>query len=376
MLRWNHPDWGLISPEEFLPLVEESDIIIEIGHWVLRKVCQNYRQWLDTGLPAIKVAVNYSGIQFIEKNPVKTISDIMMEYRLDPHFLIIEITESVLVRDSQKIASDLLGLQEMGIQIALDNFGAGFSSLYLHKFKIDLIKLDRSFVQNLLVDETCTIITDNILNLARTLKIKPVAVGIETGAQLAILHKLDCYGGQGHLFSAALPPAEFIRIIAKKRCQPRQDSSNVRINYHGQRGRYFRIEFPLLLKGRMTVLSIRGQKVETGMANVAIKEIGPGGLRVITNIKFPVDREVILQFITELLGKEVMVYGAIVSGEEMEEDLYEYDIEFTITENERTKLIGLLNQVQIRMRKDLSFADGNFISCSPGLYFRAEQAIN
>lgn len=370
LIRWEHPLWGLVPPQEFIYLAEETGFIIEIGHWLLREVCAQYQQWLKAGLPAIKIAVNYSAVQFLENNFVDNIKKIISEFELDPHFLIIEVTESVLLKNSEKIIADIHHLRALGIQVALDDFGTGFSSLaYLSKFNIDLLKIDRSFIRNLFEKKTCKIITAFIINLARELGIKLVAEGIETQDQLLFLRQLNCYSGQGYLYSKAVSPQEFEKILAKKSCRPVENKEFDKKTFV-ERRKYFRITFPQLLEAEVTIIKISGQEVETGCTKVVVKDMGPGGLCFNANIRFPLDRDIILKFMTELLGEEIRVFGRIVWMKEVDEQLYEYGIEFTFDENDRMNLTKLLNQVQIKLRNIDDFVDGAFVAATPKSYFQ------
>lgn len=221
LLRWEHPAWGVVLPGEFMPLAEESAFIIDIGDWLFKEVCSDYRRWLDIGLPKTKVSVNFSSMQFFEQNFVVKITDAMNEYSLEPRFLIMEITESMLMIRADRASSNIKRLQSMGIQVALDDFGTGFSSLaYLNAFNIDIIKIDSSFIKDICTDKTCRIITRTIINMAKDLGIKIVAEGIENYEQLAHLQSLKCHTGQGYMFSRPIPSEDFVSVLARKRCGP------------------------------------------------------------------------------------------------------------------------------------------------------------
>lgn len=181
LIRWKHPDWGTINPNEFIYIAEEMDFIIDIGKWMLKEVCKNYLQWLSKGYPKIKVSLNYSIIQFFERDFIEHIIRIIHDHGLDPHFLIIEITESILMKNLDKTMTDIKHLQSAGIQVAIDDFGTGYSSLaYLRDLDIDILKLDRSFIKDFTTDYKRNVILKSIVNLAKELKIKMVAEGIET----------------------------------------------------------------------------------------------------------------------------------------------------------------------------------------------------
>lgn len=375
LIRWEHSDWGMISPSEFIYLAEETSLIIDIGKWMLREVCKHYKQWQKNGLSDIKISVNFSGIQFLENDFVKNIKDIIDECDLEPSFLIVEITESILMKNTDKVIYDIKKLQSLGIQVALDDFGTGFSSLsYLTSFNIDILKLDGSFIMNIPIDETSTSITKSVVNLAKELKIKLVVEGIEKKEQLSYLKKLNCYTGQGFIYSKPVPLEDFEKILVKKKCKPLIIGVSKMPNE--DRRKFFRIDFTQLLESDLTILRIMGNKVNVGDTKVLIKDIGPGGLCFISNIKFPIKKEIVLQFTTQLIETEIKVYGHPVWTEEIDYDLYEYGIEFTIDENERMDLIKELNQAQIKIKKNTLFADGRFISGNYIQYFASMDTRN
>lgn len=368
LARWEHPEWGMVYPDEFIPLAEETELIIDIGKWMLREICSHYRKWLSYKLPDFKVSLNFSSIQFLEKNFVKNIENIINEFGLDPSFLIIEITESELIKNPDKVNNDIKKLRSLGILVALE-FGTSLSSLSrLMSSNIDILKIDGSFIKNITLDETSTIITKNIINMAHELNIKVVAERIEKIEQLTTLNNYKCYAGQGFIYGKPVPLEDIEKILAKGKCKPIIASDEVM--YHEERRKLFRVKFHHSLEADMTIKEIQKKKINIGNTKVLIKNIGAGGLCFISNIRLPLDKGIILQFITELIGKEVKIHGSLVWTEEIDHNLYEYGVEFIIDENERTDLITTLNQVEIKMRNDILFADGRFISHSPKVYFK------
>lgn len=221
LLRWKHPLCGMISPAEFIPIMEETGFIVDVGKWLLEEVCRSHKQWQKEGLPPLKVSINCSSVQFAEECFVESIQAILDKMQLDPRYLIIEITESVLIDNARKVIDDLQKLQEIGILVAVDDFGTGFSSLsYLLTFNIDIIKIDSSFIQNIPTNKTSTIITHSVINLARELNIKLVAEGIESPEQLSHLKRFNCHTGQGYLYSKPIPQHQLAEIITNRKCEP------------------------------------------------------------------------------------------------------------------------------------------------------------
>jgi len=350
----------MVSPKEFIFLAEETGVIIEMGKWMLREVCSNYKRWQQQGYKEIKITINFSSIQFYEKNFVENIKSILNEFELDPKFLIIELTENLLIQDSEKAKHDIQGLQSLGFKVALDDFGTGFSSLsFLNTFNIDVLKMDGSFLKNVFTDKTTAIIARTIVRLARDLKIKLVAVGIENWEQLSFLREVNCYAGQGYLYSRPLPLEDFEKILDSGKCKP-VFTNNISIKPDVERREFFRLAFHQLLKADLTILKIKEKKMNVGNTKILIKNIGPGGLCFNSNIKFPVERGFTLQFVTTLLGKRIQAYGSLVWSEELEDNLYEYGVKFSIDENEREKLMKVLYEIQIKIKKNILYEDANF----------------
>jgi diguanylate cyclase (GGDEF)-like protein/PAS domain S-box-containing protein len=206
LVRWRHPELGLVSPQTFIGLAEESGLIVSIGEWVLRTACQQCRAWQEQGFSAINVAVNLSSLQFQQPNLVDTIAQILSTTGLDPAHLELEVTESTAMKDLEFTRILLEKLSQMGISISLDDFGTGYSSLgYLKRFPLNGLKIDRTFICDLPDDRQDLAITTAIIALGRGLKLNVVAEGVETEAQYQILRSLGCETMQGYLFNQPLP---------------------------------------------------------------------------------------------------------------------------------------------------------------------------
>jgi EAL domain-containing protein (putative c-di-GMP-specific phosphodiesterase class I) len=212
LLRWHHPERGMISPAEFIPLAEETGLIIALGEWVLRTACQQAVKW-----PApIGVAVNLSAMQFKGRNIVQLTVNALATSGLAPERLDLEITESVLLQDEANTLAILHQLREIGVQISMDDFGTGYSSLaYLRNFPFDRIKIDRSFVRDMLVRKDCHAIVQAVVSLARSLGITTIIEGVETKEQLDMARTDGCDLGQGYLFSKPMPERETAAFLAK-----------------------------------------------------------------------------------------------------------------------------------------------------------------
>jgi diguanylate cyclase (GGDEF)-like protein len=214
LLRWKHPERGYIPPVEFIPVAEETGQIGAIGTWVLREACLQVRRWIDAGYPPIRVGVNISAVQFHEAGLVDTVRAALEEARLDPQWLEIELTESCVMSNPEESIHLLEELSRMGIVVSVDDFGTGYSSMsYLRRFPIDMLKIDRTFVAEMDTREEDTNIVQAIVSLAHGLRLKVVAEGVETSAQLDTLRDLGCDQYQGFHFSPALPADQFEQLL-------------------------------------------------------------------------------------------------------------------------------------------------------------------
>lgn len=217
LLRWNHPELGQVPPLEFIPLAEETGLIIPIGEWVLRAACAQARAWQDAGLPPLQLSVNLSARQF-QKDLVGMVKSVLEETGLEPKYLELELTESVVMQNPERAVATLDALDQMGVRLSIDDFGTGYSSLgYLKRFPIDTLKVDRSFVCDIPGDADDMLITAGIIGLAHSLGIRVVAEGVETSAQLSFLHAQHCDAMQGYYFSKPLPAKAFALLVSERR---------------------------------------------------------------------------------------------------------------------------------------------------------------
>jgi diguanylate cyclase (GGDEF)-like protein/PAS domain S-box-containing protein len=222
LLRWNHPEKGMIRPDQFISVAEETGLIIPIGKWVARESCRMSKALTAAGFGNLQVAINVSPKQFSDPELVASIAAILKEEKLDPSLLELELTEGLLLEATEDTRQQLDSLKKLGLSLAMDDFGTGYSSFsYLKKFPIDVIKIDRSFIRDIPDDQDDMEITSAVIAMAHNLKLKVVAEGIETAAQLAFLRRHRCDVGQGYLFDRPIPGEE---LIEKLRRYPRGPS--------------------------------------------------------------------------------------------------------------------------------------------------------
>jgi EAL domain-containing protein (putative c-di-GMP-specific phosphodiesterase class I) len=214
LLRWDHPKMGTVPPQIFIPLAEETGLIVGIGEWVLRQACLQHQKWRIQGNPILRIAVNLSSRQFKQENLTEQIIQTLEETVMDPNLLELELTESMLMQDADNATKTLHKLKEMGIQLAIDDFGTGYSSLsYLRRFPIDKLKIDKSFMIDIPINQDDMAIIRAIVALARTLNLTVIAEGVETKQQLAFLKSLRCDEIQGFLFGYPLPAEEISQLL-------------------------------------------------------------------------------------------------------------------------------------------------------------------
>lgn len=225
LIRWNHPELGLILPNDFIPLAEKIGFINNIGKWVKKTACAQNKTWQEANLPAIPVSINLSASRFMEKDLVSSIQETLEETQLEAQYLEIEITETSILKNEEIVFSLLDELKNLGIKIALDDFGTGYSSLsHLHHFngKIDILKIDRTFIQDLSIakQEDANFIVHMIIQLSNQLKMDVIAEGVETMEQLEVLQNYNCNTVQGYLYSKPMPAYQFAELLKKQRIDP------------------------------------------------------------------------------------------------------------------------------------------------------------
>jgi len=214
LLRWQHPQRGLVSPEEFISVAEETGLIVPIGEWALRTACVQNKTWQEADLPPLYVAVNLSGRQFKQQDLIERIIGILTDTGLDSRWLELELTESIIMEDAETTIKTLRELEGLGVQLSIDDFGTGYSSLsYLKRFPIDTLKIDRSFVSDITTDPDDAAIITTIITLAHSLKLEVIAEGVETREQLDFLRSQQCDKVQGYLFSQPVPAKMFEKLL-------------------------------------------------------------------------------------------------------------------------------------------------------------------
>lgn len=378
LIRWHHPKWGNVFPDEFIPLAEELGIMSQIDQWICQTVCNQNKAWQEAGLPAIPISINISAKRFLETEMITDITDLLVKNRLDPGYLEVEIVESTLLENNTAVIAVLDGLRKKGIKINLDDFGKGYSSLsYLMSFKgkINTLKIDKSFIDDLshTADENSNFITKSIIELAQYLGMNVVAEGVETLEQLEILKSYKCNTVQGYLFSKPVPADAFAELLKKGKFDLPTPENTGTSTPRENRRKYFRIDLDSPLIGLITLIQFHGNNVQLGKNGILIENIGLGGLRFLSDLHFGIDRKMVLEIDTKILGEIVTFHGSVVWMKELKSAIFQYGFEFIINETERSVLAQLLNKLSILAKQKVIAPDCSFTTLSVHQFFSEKQ---
>lgn len=346
LIRWNHPNWQEVSPGEFMPLIEENNMMYDMTIWILKTVCQQLNEWSRNNFSVLPVSINISPTVFSNPRWVENLKAIMLEMKVDPTLIELEIIETQAVQEEEVFLHSINKIKEMGLQISLDDFGVGYSSMhFLKNDHINIIKIDRKFVQD--TTENGQFLMRSMIQVVRQLGKEVVAEGVETSEQLNFVRQQECEYVQGFLLSRPLDPDKYEKFLLNPEISFNTSSKS---EYENRR-KGFRLPFTHPLVGTMTIVSYQGKEVKMGKTSVLIEDIGIGGIRFTSNINLPVSPDIILEFETEILNEKLQLPGNIVWKETTGEFL-QYGIQFALSEIEQNKFVKLLNQLEIKMRKN------------------------
>lgn len=345
LIRWLHPEWGDISPAEFIPLAEENHMINKIIDWEIERVCAILHEWKEKGYRLYPISINISPIRFMKKGLVEFVQKQLEKYDVKPHYLVLEITESSLLKTDQPVLTTLKELNALGVKLAVDDFGTGYSSLdYLRKIKPDTIKIDQTFINNIKSDsEIDKGVIASILFLGKRLNMKVVAEGVEEKEQLEFLKHNECDMIQGFLFSEPVPKEKYEKMIQVgylKAVQTSEKKSGMRENR-----KFYRLELPLHIQGEMTIAEVNDQVVHIGSTPILIENLSLGGLRILSNLKLPVNSNMKFKFEFKVLGEVIELYGKLRWIEEEFPDVYSYGVLFKLNRALEDHLARLINQM-------------------------------
>lgn len=372
LIRWNHPEWGLISPHEFISTAEENGLITEIDTWVFTEICQQIKNWKNKGIQVVPISINFSAIHFMKPDWPSKVASIIDKAGILPSDIEFEVTESIILRNTEMVRNSILKLKELGIKIALDDFGKGYSSLsYLTQFPFDVIKIDKTFIQNMHNSNRDLHLIKSIIYMARGLKLRVVAEGVETSQQLKMLQQEQCHEIQGYLFSQPKPIHEF-EILLQDNFLPPIEPNQKEAQY---KRRNYRISFPYPLEADLRLVSIGDKSTENGVTKVLIENISVDGLKFVSTLSLQVKGDVIYQFETELLGVAVTLKGSIVWKEQVNETLTEYGIQFITNEKEQASFSITLNSFVILLKNSSTLPPYRKVDKDRYQYFNYKHGI-
>ncbi|WP_163971015.1 EAL domain-containing protein [Oceanobacillus halotolerans] len=370
LIRWLHEEWGLVSPDEFIPLAEENHLINEISDWVIKKVCAQLRNWKDQGFAIQPISINISPIRFLKKGLVEFVQEQLKHYQIPGKYLVFEITEGSLLQNDKNVLNTLHRLRELGICLSIDDFGTGHASLtYLHDFQADTIKIDKTFIQNISSsNKRDKVIISSILHLAKELDMKVVAEGVEEFDQLEFLRQKECDVIQGYLYSKPVPAEMFTEMMNTGYLKPTKWKT-IQMP-EDERRSHFRLEFDHHIQGEMTIYEVNQQKVNLGSAPVLVEDISLGGLKILSTLKLPINAGIKFIFHLNLMGEEFELEGTLAWKNEARGDAFYYGIQFRINEVLEDLLVGVINKMTVLQRNNRMIPDTPFINENPYTYLK------
>ncbi len=323
--------------------------------------------WKEQGLPIVPIAVNVSPKRLMKTDFTQFVKDTIEEAGIEPELIELELTEQSIIQQSETTKNIITDLHHYGVSIALDDFGTGFSSLFdLINFDIQILKIDKSFIDGISINPVNESVIKSLIILSKDLGIKVVAEGVEVQEQLSFLQQQECHQIQGYIFSKPVKANQLIKLMKKEILKPvqvRRPKSIVE-----NRRKYYRLAFQNPLCADMTIIKFKDKDTNLGYSNALIENISLGGLRFLTNINLPVQKDILLQFTTTILNESVTFIGVIVWKMEVD-NLFQYGLEFQISRIDRDKLAPLFNRLSIQVNKKQFLPNSDFLQESKQQYF-------
>ncbi|WP_168122523.1 EAL domain-containing protein [Paenibacillus sp. HB172176] len=348
LVRWRHDEWGIISPQEFITIAEQSDLILKIDEYVFKKAVEQLSSWIKAGIPLKPVAINMSAKHFYRSALAEKVSAMLKRYEVPAPLIIIEITETSLLGHESNVLKELNKLMELGITFSLDDYGTGYSSLnYLKQFRFHSLKIDRSLIADML-DEKNEMLVKSIIQVAHCLNMKVIAEGVEVKGQFDILKKMKCDVIQGFFFSKPVSAEEVEAQLKNTFLTPK----SLKVKPGIERRKYFRVDLPEPIPATMTIHTVDEKPVVVGSSTIMLENIGLAGLCFRTPLKLPVNNKVIYLFHWVMLGESVSALGQLVWTSEGNE-YHNYGVEFRMVESHRKKLYALLTAFMRRHAVDI-----------------------
>lgn len=360
LVRWKHPDFGLVDPGDFLPYAEEVGLVVPISEWVLEQACRQNKHWQENGYPPIVISVNISPKHLVRRNFVDKVKTVLEKTNLDPAWLEIELTEDVPIKGSSQVYEAVNGLKELGISVALDDFGSGFLTFNdVKMLNFDTLKIDRTYAKNLADNPVNATILTSLIQLGEGLQKKVVVEGIETERDLQCLKTLGRIDVQGYVFSQPVQTEEFEQFFITNEFEITGTLETKREENENRR-QYFRINLPFPLKTKVSIDSNNNTGKKTTLTEVLVDDIGPGGLKFLSATRLPVRSNLLLSFELNLTERREKILGKIVRAHALPNGVTAYGVEFILNEVERDSLISVLHRLSAKI-KGGQFGDMNVV---------------
>jgi diguanylate cyclase (GGDEF)-like protein/PAS domain S-box-containing protein len=350
LLRWNHPEWGIIHAAEFMAVIQDAGLLSEVNIWAFHTVCQTMQSWKQKGWQVPLIAFNIPSSALIQVGLENNILAVLDQYQLQVVDIELEITETDKVQDQSAIIKMMKILRQHGLHLAID--GSGYSVFEnIRRFPSNVIKFDKDFTNEIPNDSIAAMIAQSVVNLAHSLEMVVVAKGIEAEEQLSAIRALNVDFGQGYLWSPAIPAIDFEKIIA----QPDEwlsSFSKPSIPYVGpDRREFFRVVIDSGMLGQLSLFAVKEKLINSGKSEVVVENIGPGGLSILTTLRLPARADFRLKISMKLSDQIFSYIGHIVWIKEHGRDILRYGLQFDMEESARHEFIKLLNQLAIHLRK-------------------------
>lgn len=368
LLRWKHPIWENVSPAEFIPLAKSMGLDEDITVFVIGKSIQQLKKWQDAGVSSPRISINLAPENFLLPNLYQFIKKTLKKYKVSPEQFEIEITEETKLKYDETLISTIERIQSLGVKLALDDLGSGFSSVYdLLHYNFNTVKIDRQAIDDLENSEEQQIIIKALLDLFRRLKVTTVVEGVERKEQFDIIREIGCDQIQGFYFSPSISSEEMTKWFQMDYAVPSNAPEERRL----ERRKYFRVKLSHSLTAKMRILSIQEKEITLERdTKILIQDIGPGGLKFYSYLHLPAKDSIVYGFDIELLGEHYNLTGKIVWNQELKKGIFEHGVEFSISESEREKLTSALFKLSAILREQPSYTDNSIIEEEPVLHLR------
>lgn len=368
LIRWIHPKWGVVLPEDFIPLAEENHFIVPLTDWVIEQVLASLQYWKLQGLVTKPIAINLSVLRLLKQGFIEFVDEKLKQYDIEPEMIAFEISQHSFLHEEDYIVKTLINLKKRGIGIVLEDFGTGYFSLdSLRKLKPNKVKIDKIFVQNIdALDGIDEVIVSSSIHLIKSLGMEVVIEGIETTVQLNFVKQKDCDIVQGFLFSKPVREETFIGMLRMGRLVPKSKSvKKVTV----ERRKYYRYTLPAPVEGFLRIIEYNRQPIHVGKTPVLIENISLGGLKFLSKLKLPVNEEMKFNVAFRINDEAFQLAAKLIWCNEEKMDLYSYGIQFMLDKDSEKRLSALMNKLSTHNNRVEPFLGTPFIYEPPYKYF-------